>query len=168
MELTREDVNHWLEENRRGREWLAERCDVGVAAVGHWLNKKGEAVPIPAKHQMTIRRLMEEDEARKQSTPAQNLILEFTDAEFTALEQAALHSPRPMTVREWAKKALNEAAHEDMESIAAAILKREADEDKYGALKVAEPPPTYGGKPLPMIDPDPLLGKASGTSTESA
>lgn len=117
MEITRETVNQWLEEMRRDRDWLSDKCGVGVAAVGHWLNKKGEARPIPAEHQITIRALMEEDAAASQASPPHNLVLEFDDDEYAIIEQAALLGPE--TVREWAKRTLNEAASSDMEAIAA-------------------------------------------------
>lgn len=118
MEITRETVNQWLEDNRRDRDWLAKKCNVGVAAVGHWLNKKGEPRPIPAEHQITIRALMEEDAAASQATPPHSLVLEFDDKDYAVIEQAALQKPE--TVREWAKRTLNEAADSDMREIAAA------------------------------------------------
>lgn len=120
MEITRETVNQWLEDNRRDRDWLAKKCDVGVAAVGHWLNKKGDARPIPAEHHITIRALMEEDAASAQSTPPHNLVLEFEGPDYDPIEQAALASG--VTVREWAKRILNEAAEIDTPALAREIM----------------------------------------------
>jgi hypothetical protein len=119
VDITRETVNQWLDDGPAGRDrqWLADRCGVKVSAVGNWLNKKGEARPIPAEHQITIRRLMEEDAAKAQVKPLQNLVLEFSDEEFTAIENAAVRAG--IGPREWARCALNEAAEADMEALAA-------------------------------------------------
>jgi SOS-response transcriptional repressor LexA len=114
MDITRDSVNDWLVANRRDRDWLAEKCGVGTAAVGHWLNKKGEARPIPAEHQITIRRLMDEDAAKEQAKPLQNLVLEFDDAEYSPIERAALKEGK--TVREWSKDILNGAATLNVEA----------------------------------------------------
>lgn len=127
MKVDRETVNQWLEEHRRDRQWLADQCDVGVAAVGHWLNMKGTARPIPAQHQLTIRRLMEEDEAAKQAPPLQNLVLEFEPEEYAAIERAALADP-PESIREWAKRILNEAAELDVIEFARAARSIPAQE----------------------------------------
>jgi SOS-response transcriptional repressor LexA len=121
MDINRETVNEWLAANRRGREWLAERCRVGVAAAGHWLNKKGEARPIPAEHQITIRRLMEEDAANAQAAPLHNLVLEFDDAAYGSIEAAALRSG--VTIRQWASQTLNDAGKMDVNDILAAMPK---------------------------------------------
>ncbi|HEX7261883.1 MAG TPA: S24 family peptidase [Luteolibacter sp.] len=121
MDITRETVNEWLEAHPgRGREWLAEQCGVGVAAIGHWLNKKGDARPIPAEHQITIRKLMEEDAAASQAKPPHTLVLEFDDSEYAAVEKAALKTPE--TIREWAKRLLNEAADLDVAAFTTQIL----------------------------------------------
>lgn len=122
MEISRETVNEWLDQHRRTREWLAEQCSVGIAAVGHWLNKKGEAVPIPSRHQITISKLMDEDAAKEAARPLQNLILEFTDAQYSPIEKAALAAR--LTVREWARQTLNDAAAEDMEALAREVKSR--------------------------------------------
>lgn len=119
MEITRETVNDWMDAHHRDRDWLAEKCKVGVRAVGNWLNKKGEARPIPAEHQITIAALMREDEAASQLKPPHNLVLEFTDSEYSPIERAALG--KRLTVREWAKKALEEAAGLDVESFVASL-----------------------------------------------
>jgi hypothetical protein len=128
MEITRETVTEWLEENRRGREWLAEKCNLGIAAVGHWLNKKGEARPIPAEHQITIRALMEEDAAKKQAKPPHSIILEFNDEDYSAIEWAALEDKK--SIREWAKIQLNQAANADMVKLAAEYTAKAAAEGK--------------------------------------
>jgi len=119
VDITRETVNQWLDDGPAGRDrqWLADRCGVKVSAVGNWLNKKGEARPIPAEHQITIRRLMEEDAAKAQVKPLQNLVLEFSDEEFTAIENAAVRAG--VGPREWARCSLNDAAAADMEAVAA-------------------------------------------------
>lgn len=98
-----------------------------------WLNKKGEAREIPAAHKIIISALMEEDAAAAQARPQQNLVLEFTDEEYTAIEQAALASLK--TTRDWAKQTLNDAAGMDAESFAAS--------HKQQHLKVAEDPTPY-------------------------
>lgn len=115
MDITLDTVTQWLAEERRGREWLAERCGVGVTAVGHWMNKKGDARPIPSEHKITIRALMEEDEAKKKARPLQNLALEFSDADFEDIGRAALAKGELVTV--WVKNALNEMAAKDLAEI---------------------------------------------------
>lgn len=157
MEITRETVNEWLEAHSRGREWLAERCNVGVAAVGHWLNKKGDARPIPAEHQITISKLMAEDDAAAQSRPPHNLVLEFTNEEYEPIEMAALRER--MTVREWSKHVLNGAADMDAEQFAKSFLEKQAkgsiryeSHEEWRArnpeLKVAEEEAEYGKSSL--------------------
>lgn len=68
---------------------------------------------------------MEEDAAALQAKPPHNLVLEFDDAEYAAIEQAALLKPE--TVREWAKRVLNEAAEIDAAEFVAR-LKAQASE----------------------------------------
>lgn len=155
MDITRETVNDWLDSHSRGREWLADRCNVGLSAVGNWLNKKGEARPIPAEHQITISKLMAEDEAAAQSRPPHNLVLEFTNEQYEPIELAALREK--MTVREWSKHVLNEAAEMDAEEFARTFLESRAkgsiryethDEwrERNPELKVAEDEKEYGSK----------------------
>lgn len=108
MNIDRTTVNQWLADHRRTREWLADHCEVGVRAVGNWLNMKGEARPIPAQHQLTIRRLMEEDQAAAEAKPLQNLVLEFEKADFDQLQAAARKKNEYVT--DWAKRTLNEMA----------------------------------------------------------
>lgn len=62
---------------------------------------------------------MEEDAAKASAKPPHNLVLEFPDDQYSPIEQAALANNE--TVREWAKRSLNEAASADMETIAAEI-----------------------------------------------
>lgn len=113
MDINRETVNEWLERNRRSREWLAEKCDTSLSNIGMWLNKKGTPREIPGDHKITIHRLMQEDAAKESAKPLQNLILEFTDAQYGPIEQAAL--AKRQTVREWSKDMLNGAATLDVE-----------------------------------------------------
>jgi hypothetical protein len=123
MDITQETVSEWLDASipRRDRDWLAAQCGVGVRAVGNWLNQKGTARPIPAEHQITIRRLMEEDAAKVQATPLQNLVLEFTFEEYQRIEQAALAAPE--SVREWSIRTLNESAALDAAAFVAALAR---------------------------------------------
>ncbi len=57
---------------------------------------------------MTIKRLMDEDAARDAAKPLHNLVLEFSDEEYLPVERAALQGR--ISIRDWAKKILNEAA----------------------------------------------------------
>ena len=119
MEITRETVNQWLDDTRRGREWLADQCGVRISAVGNWLNKKGDARAIPAEHQITIRRLMDEDAAAQSAKPPHALLLEFGDADYSAIEGAALSARQ--TIREWARDTLIDAAQMDVAAVAAKL-----------------------------------------------
>lgn len=118
MNITRDDVNQWLYKERRGRDWLAEKCGVGIAAVGHWLNKRENARDIPAEHQITISKLMQLDAAKHEmpdKTP-QNLVLEFTQAEFDAICESA--ASERLVPRVWATDWLNALASMDNKSLA--------------------------------------------------
>jgi len=116
VEVTRESVNQWLAETRRSQTWLAEQCEVSKQAVSNWLREKNPQ-PISAEAKLKIMVLFEEDAAKAQARPQQNLVLEFTDEEFTAIENAAVRAG--IGPREWARCALNEAAEADMEALAA-------------------------------------------------
>lgn len=59
---------------------------------------------------------MEEDAAKAQARPLQNLVLEFTDEEFKTLGEAALADGE--LIPAWAKRILNEIASEDIEELA--------------------------------------------------
>jgi hypothetical protein len=80
-----------------------------------WLNKKGDGRPIPPEHQITIRKLMDEDNAAAQAKPPHTLVLEFDSKQYAPIEQAALRNSE--TVREWAKRTLNEATEADMKTV---------------------------------------------------
>jgi len=108
MDITRDAVEEWLLKHHRDRKWLADRCGVTEVNVGHWMNKKGKARPIPAEHQITIRKLMDEDAAREEVKPLHNLVLEFEDVDYEPVEKAAVRNG--VSIREWAKRILNEAA----------------------------------------------------------
>ena len=163
MELTRETVTKWMDDHRRSREWLAERCGVGMAAVGHWLNKKGTAVPIPAKHQITIRQLMEEDAASSQAKVPHNLVLEFDDLEYAPVEKAALE--QRMTIREWARTVLNEAASmSDEEFFATFIDKKLVPLVPKAHIMAAAGPPLGAEVENWEGDDDTLLVRISGLS----
>jgi hypothetical protein len=84
--------------------------------VSNWLREKNPQ-PISAEAKLKIMVLFEEDAAKAQARPQQNLVLEFTDEEFTAIENAAVRAG--IGPREWARCALNEAAEADMEALAA-------------------------------------------------
>lgn len=116
MEITRDTVVEWLKKNHRSRAWLAKQCRVSDQAVSNWLREKNSQA-ISAAAEIKIRALMAEDEAKGEATPPQNLVLEFTDKEYTSIEQAAL--ARGITIREWAKRLLNDASEMDVNEIAA-------------------------------------------------
>lgn len=107
MEVTRESVIEWLSKEHRSQSWLASQCDVSKQAVSNWLREK-KPQAISAAAEIIIRQLMEEDAARDQAKPPHNLVLEFGDEEYEPVEKAALE--HGMTIREWAKRILNEAA----------------------------------------------------------
>lgn len=87
MDVSQEAVTAWLARHQRNREWLAEKCGVSVAAVGHWLNRKGDARPIPARHVLTIQRLMAADAEAASDDP--RLPVVFQGHEFDLVESAA-------------------------------------------------------------------------------
>ena len=140
MEITRDTVIQWLEAERRSQTWLSKQLGVSVQAVSNWLREKNPQT-ISASAQITIRALMEEDAAKSAATPPHNLILEFTDEQYGPIEQAALASKE--TVREWAKRILNQASEmtcEEIDSLVAASMHRlEAVESD------TEPPPRKVG-----------------------
>lgn len=83
---------------------------------------------------------MEEDAAKSSAKPPHNLVLEFDDAQYTPIEQAALAARE--TVREWAKRTLNEAASMDVQDFASSIIPID---------RVAEEPTPYRFTPRPNI-----------------
>lgn len=109
MELTRQIVEDWLLDNNRDRQWLADKCKVGITAVGNWLNKKNPR-PIPAKAIVIIQQLMAADNKIREEANIvrQNLVLEFEDEVFSSLENKALEAQQ--TVRQWASETLKNAA----------------------------------------------------------
>lgn len=122
MEITRDLVNAWLDRHRRDREWLADKCEVGVAAVGHWLNMKAESPrSIPSKAVILIENLMRIDEAREtvSKSVAQNLVLEFEKEDFRNICQAAADGGQAPD--EWAEGKLADLARMDVEAIAARL-----------------------------------------------
>lgn len=151
MEITRETVNQWLEEQRRSRDWLAEKCGTSLSNVGMWLNKKGDPREIPGDHKITIRALMEEDAAKSAAKPPHNLVLEFDDAQYSPIEQAALAARE--TVREWAKRTLNDAAGMNVQEFASTLVPID---------KVAEDPVPYRFTPRESVLV-PLLRAAAGS-----
>ena len=115
MEINRDTVLEWLTNERRSQSWLASQCEVSDQAVSNWLREKN-ARPISANAQIVIRSLMEEDAAKTQAKPLQNLVLEFSDEEYKAIGRAALMANQ--LVPDWTKAVLNSAANEDMEALA--------------------------------------------------
>lgn len=83
---------------------------------------------------------MEEDAAKSAAKPPHNLVLEFDDAQYGPIEQAALASNE--TVREWAKRTLNDAANIDVREFAADLIPLD---------RVAEDPTPYRFTPRPNI-----------------
>ena len=69
---------------------------------------------------------MAEDAAASQAKPPHHIVLEFEDAEYEPIEQAAVASG--VSVREWAIDALNTAAESDIETF---VLKLQS-QDKAG------------------------------------
>jgi transcriptional regulator with XRE-family HTH domain len=118
MEVTKETVLKWLSDSRRSQTWLAQQCEVSKQAVSNWLRDKNNQ-PISAAAELKIRALMTEDAAAAQSAPPHNLVLEFTDKEYEPIEQAALANRE--TVRDWAKRLLNEAAGLNVDAFAQAV-----------------------------------------------
>jgi hypothetical protein len=135
MKVTRESVLDWLKKEHRSREWLATECDVGTGAVSNWLREKNPRA-IPAKAVVIIQGLMSRDQAARiarERTP-QNLVLEFSDLEFTQLERASMADRK--TVREWSKETLNNAAKENIEEVARRLTLLNDEEATYGRGKV--------------------------------
>lgn len=143
MEITRETVNQWLEHNRRSQKWLAEQCGVSDQAVSNWLRESNHR-PISAAAQITIRRLMDEDAARQQAAPLQNLVLEFEGDQFGAIEQAALAGRQ--TVREWAKDVLNGAATMDVDAFVAEFFP-----DRVARFHTSADESAVASFPIPLL-----------------
>jgi len=107
---------------------------VGTGAVSNWLREKNPRA-IPSKAVVIIQGLMSRDEAAKiarERTP-QNLVLEFTDLEFSQLEKASM--AKRQSVREWSKETLNNAAKENMEDVARRLTLLNDEEASYGRGK---------------------------------
>lgn len=115
MNVTKESVISWLEETRRNRTWLAEKCNVSKQAVSNWLREKNSQ-GISASAKLVIQKLMEEDAAATQKKPPHSLVLEFEEAEYSSIEKAALANRQ--TIRQWAKDELNQLAQTEVESLA--------------------------------------------------
>jgi hypothetical protein len=107
MEVTRESVMEWLSNHHHSQTWLAKQCGVTKQAASNWLRDKNPQA-ISAAAELKIRALMAEDAIKSQAKPPHNLVLEFSDADYGLIEQAALKGNT--TVREWARETLNEAA----------------------------------------------------------
>ena len=114
MKIIRDTVIKWLTEKNKSQSWLAEKCRVSDQAVSNWLRENNYR-PISATAQITIRKLMDEDTAAAQATPPHTLVLEFNSKQYAPIEQAALQNHE--TVREWAKRTLNEATEADMKTV---------------------------------------------------
>lgn len=128
MELDRKQVEQWLLDRGSDRQWLADQCQVGVRAVGNWLNKNAPR-PIPTAKQIIISRLMAEDEAATLAAPPHSLVLEFDDADYERIESRALADG--VTIREHAKRRLLSLADYSAEEVKeiANRLKRNLDDD---------------------------------------
>lgn len=124
MDITRETVNQWLEDNRRSQIWLAEKCSLSKQAVSNWLRDKNP-VPISSSAQIIIRRLMEEDAAKTQSKAPQNLVLEFAQADFDNICKAA--AALGQVPREWAQFQLADIAALDVEALAAKLKRQKGN-----------------------------------------
>jgi hypothetical protein len=114
MKIIRDTVIKWLTEKNKSQSWLAEKCRVSDQAVSNWLRENNYR-PISATAQITIRKLMDEDTAAAQATPPHTLVLEFNSKQYAPIEQAALQNHE--TVREWAKRTLNDATEADMKTV---------------------------------------------------
>lgn len=117
MQVTKETVLEWLNEQRRGQGWLAEQCGVTVQAVSNWLRDKNSR-SISSSAQLVIGRLMREDQAMNQPA-SQNLVLQFSQEVFDSICLAAQKSHQ--LPREWAQDQLCEISKVDVESVAKAI-----------------------------------------------
>lgn len=152
MKVTRDTVLNWLEtspDRSRDRAWLAKQCDVGVAAISNWLREKNPR-DIPPKAAIIIGGLMAADEAARlarERTP-QNLVLEFTDEEFSLIESAASKMGDPL--RQWCKDRLAEAAEMDIAAIArrhaAQVFAKAADGGLESPAAPYQNPVTYPSK----------------------
>lgn len=143
MEITRELVLEWLEKERLPQKWLASELGVTDQAASNWLREKNPR-PIPGEHQIKIRSLIEESASKSAVKPPHSLVLEFDDADYGDIEQAALREG--ITIREWAKQKLNELADLDVEELA-----RELRGTITPFAKVAEESPAYGRSVLPSF-----------------
>ena len=114
MKIIRDTVIKWLTEKNKSQSWLAEKCSVSDQAVSNWLRENNYR-PISATAQITIRKLMDEDTAAALAAPPHTLVLEFNSKQYAPIEQAALQNHE--TVREWAKRTLNEATEADMKTV---------------------------------------------------
>lgn len=133
MELTPDDVKHWLSKHNHSREWLAHKCGVVPKTLNNWI---GSGRGFPSKAVVIIGNLMKEDAAQEAAKPPHNLVIEFNDEEYQPIERAALRSGQ--SIREWAKDALNDIAGADVTSIYQRIKDQESQR-----LAVAEDPAQY-------------------------
>lgn len=111
--MTKEQLIQWQKNENHSNEWLANHCGVKPSTVSSWRSDR----PIPSKAVLIITNLMEVDAARRQcaeKTP-QNLVLEFSQEEFDAICESALHENQ--TPKVWAKEWLNGLAEMDFASL---------------------------------------------------
>jgi len=152
MEITRDTVLQWLEEERRNQTWLAEQCGVSDQAVSNWLREKNSR-PISAGAQITIRRLIEEDAAEKAAklpppVISQNLVLYPTREQYRQWEEAAFNAAdKPKHLEDWAIEGLDRMAKQWIYS--------------QQWKNVAEEPTPSGGTPTPLPDPEPEEGNGT-------
>jgi hypothetical protein len=115
MDITRETVLKWLEDQRRSHTWLAEQCGKTIQAVSNWLREKNPQA-ISASAKITIAKLMAEDAAANEAKPPHSLVLEFNDDDYESIENAALRSNK--SIRNWAKDTLVGIADVDVVALA--------------------------------------------------
>lgn len=110
MDITKDQIKHWLKSSGRDREWLGKQCGVSKRAVDNWLSRER---PVPVAILTIIRRLMDDDRrAAEMQEESQNLVLEVDVPTFERWSRAALKHGEIVT--EYAVRVIEEAAAADL------------------------------------------------------
>ncbi len=87
-------IKAWVDDPKRGRDWLAKECGVSVKTVTNWLSS---SIDIPAKALLIIEGLMRLDEKKLRKLDLSHIVLKISPKEFDAWSRVALSEGQIVT-----------------------------------------------------------------------